>query len=146
MRAVQLEAADLVDEACERLRYDLSKLIALASIWIDPKVVENLAPVGGVWYPQHRRANLGLRFEGNPVEKVGQVIDGITLDSNTYANTCFKTALGIDRKQIIGFHVCHIWPATAYDPRYFTQIANLVAIPRELSSLTDHHPHIVACL
>lgn len=146
MQAERLEATDLVDKACSQLGYDLSALIALASIWIDPKVFEMLAPVGGVWYPQHRRANLGLRFEGKPVEEVGQVIDGITLDYNTYANTCFKTALGVDRKQIIGFHVCHIWPHTAYDPRYFTQIANLVAIPRELSSLTDHHSHIVHCL
>jgi len=118
----------------------------LASIWIDPTIVESLAPAGGVWFPQHRRANLGLRLEGNQFEHVGQVVDGITLDNNTYANTCFKRALGIGRKQIIGFHVCHIWPGTAYDPRCFTQLANLVAIPRELSSLSDHHPHIVACL
>jgi hypothetical protein len=93
MRAERLEAADFVDKACSQLGYDLSKLIALVSIWIDPKVVEMLASVGGVWYPQHRRANLGLRFEGNPVEKVGQVIDGITLANNTYvlqdSMTCF---------------------------------------------------------
>jgi hypothetical protein len=146
MRPDRLEASNLVDHACEELGYNLSKLIALVSIWIDPKVVEMLAPVGGVWYPQYRRANPGLRFEGKPLERVGQVIEGIILDDNTYANTCFKRALGIHRKQVIGFHVCHIWSGTAYNPRYFTQLANLVAIPRELSSLTDHHPHIVACL
>jgi hypothetical protein len=146
MRVERLEAADLVDKACSQLGYDLSKLLALVSVWIDPKIVEMLASAGGVWYPQHRRANLGLRFEGKPLEKVGQVIEGIILDDNTYANTCFKRALGIHRRQITGFHVCHIWPGTAYDPRCFTQLANLVAIPRELSSLTDHHPHIVASL
>jgi hypothetical protein len=57
-----LEAADLVDKACSQLGHDRSALIALVSIWIDPQVVENLAPVAGMWYPQHRRANLGRRF------------------------------------------------------------------------------------
>jgi hypothetical protein len=146
MQLERLEATDLVDKACAQLGYNLSALIALVSIWIDPTVVEMLAPVAGVWYPRHRRANLGLRIEGNSVEHVGHMVDGITLDNNTYANTCFKRALGIHRKQMIGFHVCHIWPGTAYDPRCFTQLANLVAITRELAPLTDHHPHIVAYL
>jgi hypothetical protein len=120
MQLERLEATDLVDKACAQLGYNLSALIALVSIWIDPTVVEMLAPVAGVWYPRHRRANLGLRIEGNSVEHVGHMVDGITLDNNTYANTCFKRALGIHRKQMIGFYVCHIWPGTAYDPRCFT--------------------------
>jgi hypothetical protein len=65
------------------------------------------------------------------------VIDGVTLDSNTYANVCFKRALGIHRHQLVGFHICHIWEGTAYDPACYTNLANLVAIPAELSSLTD---------
>lgn len=45
MQEERLEATDLVDKACSQLGYDLSALIALASIWIDPKVAEMLAPV-----------------------------------------------------------------------------------------------------
>jgi hypothetical protein len=141
-----LSASSLVDEACEELGYSLAKLVALASVWIHPDVIKVLAPVDGVWYPDRRRANLGLRREGVQLERVGQRIEGITLDDNTYANTAFKRALGVERQSFTGFHVCHIWPGTAYDPACFTQLANLVGIPAELSSLTDHHSAIVACL
>jgi hypothetical protein len=141
-----INASDVVDSACNKLDYNLSRLIALVSIWVNPEVVQLLAPIDGIWYPKRRRANEGLRVAGKRVERVRDVIDGITLDDNTYANTCFKRALGIQRKQFAGFNICHIWAGTAYDPRYFTQIANLVAIPSELASLTDHHHHVAASL
>ncbi|HEX7706707.1 MAG TPA: hypothetical protein VF701_09655 [Thermoanaerobaculia bacterium] len=143
---LKIEASKLVEEATRELGISLVDLIALASVWVSPEVCQLLEPVQGVWYPQRRRANLGLRVNGNPVEAVGQVMDGITLDNNTYANVAFKRALGVDRNDFVGFHICHIWPGTAYDAACYTNIANLVAIPAELSSLTDHHPHIVASL
>ena len=142
----RIDASAVVEEACRDLGYQLADLIALASIWVAPEVYEILRLSGGVWYPDKRRANLGLRVDGKATEAVGQVIDGVTLDSNSFANTAFKMALGIDRRQFVGFHVCHIWRSTAYDPSCFSQVANLVGIPAELASLTDHHPHIVACL
>jgi hypothetical protein len=140
------DAGKLVEEATTELGISLADLLALASVWVAPELYRMLEPVGGVWYPQRRRANLGLRVKGASVEAVGQLIDGVTLDNNTYANVAFKRALGIHRTAFVGFHICHIWGATAYDPACYTNIANLVAIPAELSSLTDHHPHIVACL
>ncbi len=139
-------ASELLESASRTLGIRLADLVALASVWISPEVYEIVRPVGGVWFPDRRRANLGLRVDGKPVEAVGQVIDGITLDSNNYANVAFKAAIGVDRREFAGFHICHIWPGTAYDPACYTNLANLVAIPAELSSLTDHHPHIVACL
>ena len=143
---MKIEAGALVEEATRELGISLADLIALASVWISPELYRMLEPVAGVWNPDRRRANLGLRVDGKPIEAVGQVIDGVTLDSNTYANVAFKRALGVHRLDFVGFHVCHIWPATAYDPACYTNLANLVGIPAELSSLTDHHPHIVACL
>ena len=142
----RITGSSLVDGACRELGYCLEKLVAATSVWINPDVVKALEPVDGVWHPNHRRANLGLRVDGKQVEHVGQVIAGIRLDNNTYANTAFKTALGVERQSFTGFHVCHVWPGTAHDPACFTQVANLVGIPAELSSLTDHHPAIVACL
>lgn len=143
---MRLEANTLVEEASSALGISLADLIALASVWVSPEIVRLLEPCEGVWYPDRRRANLGLRIEGKMVENVGQVTDGVTLDNNTYANFAFKRALGVDRSEFVGFHGCHIWPGTACDAGCYTNIANLVAIPAELSSLTDHHPHIVACL
>jgi hypothetical protein len=142
----RIEASLIVERASTELGIRLADLIALSSIWLPPEIYGTLAPAHGVWYPDRRRANLGLRVDGKPVEAVGEVIDGITLDNNTYANTAFKTALGVERDHFVGFHICHIWPNTAYDVACYTNLANLVAIPAELSSLTDHHPQIVACL
>lgn len=142
----RLEARKLVDEATLSLGISLADLVALSSVWISPDVFRLLQPVNGIWYGDRRRANVGLRVEGKQVEFVGQVIDSVTLDNNNYPNVAFKQALGVDRRDFVGFHICHIWPGTVYDTECFTNVANLVAIPAELSSLTDHHPHIVACL
>ena len=82
-------------------------------MWVNPEIYDLIRAAGGVWLPERRRANLGLRVKGEQLERVGQVIDGVTLDSNTYANVCFKRALGIHRNQLVGFHICHIWEGTA---------------------------------
>jgi hypothetical protein len=142
----KIEARTIVDQAAAELGVSLADLIALSSIWVAPEVFRILSPVSGVWYPDRRRANLGLRVQGKQIEFVGQVIDGVTLDSNSYPNVAFKQALGFERQDFVGFHVCHVWPGTAYDIKCFANIANLVAIPAELSSLSDHHSDIVACL
>ena len=143
---MRLEASHLVDAACTELGIRLAELIAMTGVWASPSIYQLLEHVGGIWYPDRRRANTGLRVDGRPVEAVGQVLDGVTLDNNTYANNAFKVAIGVDRQEFVGFHICHVWPGTAYDADCYTNIANLVAIPAELSSLTDHHPQIVACL
>jgi hypothetical protein len=142
----RIEARTLVEEATATLGISLADLVALSSVWVSPEIYGSLENVKGVWYADRRRANIGLHVDGKQVEFVGQVIDSATLDSNNYPNSAFKQALGVDRRDFVGFHICHIWPGTVHDPECFTNIANLVAIPAELSSLTDHHPHIVACL
>lgn len=78
-----IHASELVHAACEELCYRLSDLIALTSLWANPQVLELLAPVGGVWHPDRRRANEGLRIDGRQIEKVGDLVDGVTLDNNT---------------------------------------------------------------
>jgi hypothetical protein len=136
-------ASAVVEEACAELNIQLADLVALASFWVHPDVV---AKAAGPRHPNRRRANLGLRVGGEATEARGMVIDGVTLDDNTYANTAFKQALGINRTDFVGFHVCHVWPGTAYDPTCFTHLANLVGIPADLASLSDHHAHVVSCL
>jgi hypothetical protein len=82
-----IEAATLVEEATRELGISLADLIAPASVWVSSEVCQLLEPVRGAWCPDRRRANLGLRVNGNPVEAVGQLMD--TLDNNTYANVAF---------------------------------------------------------
>lgn len=79
-------------------------------------------------------------------EKRGQILDGIRLDDNSYANVALKRALGLHRLQLEGFEACHIWPRTCYDQRFHTVIANLVLLPRALAGLTDHDLEIQASL
>lgn len=81
-------------------------------------------------FPNVRRARRG--------ETRGQIIDGIRLDDNTFANLAIKRALGLRRAEVVGFETCHIWPRTCYDPRYHTALANLVLLPRALAGLSDH--------
>lgn len=82
-------------------------------------------------------------------EKPGEYKDDtIRFDNNTHANTAIKTAIlkGLNKyglhgnsKQLFkGFEACHIWPDTCYDEHYHTSVANLVLLPREIASLTDH--------
>ena len=95
----------------------------------------------GSWYNcKYQRAT--------PQQKRREIIDGVTLDDNTFANTAIKMAVlkslekfGIhgNEKQIFkGFEACHIWPKTCYDARYHTCVGNIALLPREIAGLTDH--------
>jgi hypothetical protein len=79
-------------------------------------------------------------------EERGQIIGGVRLDDNSYANLAIKRALGLDRGGAEGFEACHIWPRTCYDHRFHTALANLVLLPRALAGLSDHDPEIQAAL
>ena len=82
-------------------------------------------------------------------EKFGEYKDDkIRFDNNSHANTAIKTAIlkglrhysvyGGTKQLFRGFEACHIWPETCYDARYQTSVANIVLLPREIASLTDH--------
>lgn len=118
-------------EALKQLDINLSLLIAETSIWAHPDIVKEKP----VWFPNTRR--------GRKNEKRGTIIDGIYIDDNTKANYAIKQACKVQPKN---FSVCHIYPGTAYDPRYHTAIANLVLLPQALSSLTDHNEEIIKVL
>jgi hypothetical protein len=90
-------------------------------------------------YPNVRRAKVSKG------ERRGQVVDGIRLDDNTYANRAIKVAIG-HPGILKGFEACHIWPKTCYNERYHTAVANLVLLPRALAGLTDHDSEIQRAL
>ena len=119
-------------EAMNKHQIHLSVFVAETGLWTHPDVHARLLREtgGAAMFPNVRRARRG--------ETRGQIIDGIRLDDNTFANLAIKRALGLRRAEVVGFETCHIWPRTCYDPRYHTALANLVLLPRALAGLSDH--------
>ena len=131
-------ALQMLEDACSRHNMRLDLLVAETALWAHPEVHRRLVNQknSAASYPGVRRVDVSKG------EKRGQVIDGVRLDDNTYANRAIKVALGMHRKNLVGFECCHIWPKTCYDTRYHTAVANLVLLPRALAGLTDHNPGI----
>lgn len=131
-----IELAKIVEE----LKVDLPRLVAATSIWASPEVCIKFKDKTGscIRYPTVRRKKAG--------ESRGKKDDGSILDDNTYANNAIKWAVGIKRKNIENYDVCHIWPRTCYDERCHTAIPNLVLIPSALASLSDESEDVQAAL
>lgn len=122
----------VLEEVVVQLNIDLPKLVAGCAFWSPV----NAAPTTAV-YPHIKRARSG--------EERGLTSESIRLDDNTYANKVLKDKVAHLGK-FSGFAVCHIWPDTCYDERYHTMPANLVLLPHELASLTDHNRAVEQCL
>jgi hypothetical protein len=135
-----VDASKLLLEAVERHKIHLSLLVADTGFWVSPEFHKRLLQDTGsaAVFPKVRRA----RGQG---EQRGQIVDGVQLDDNTYANIAIKRAAGLG-KSAKGFETCHIWPRTCYDERYHTAIANIVLLPRALAGLSDHDIEIQKAL
>ena len=133
MKNLQMLDGDEIQysESFHQLEKPLMDLVAETSIWVNPAKVSK-DPV----YPNIRR--------GRAKDK-GKIEDGVRIDDNTYANKALKTAISKDI-DIANYTVCHIWPGTAYDQRYHTQLANLVLIPRVIAGLSDFCKKVVEML
>lgn len=129
------DATVMLKDAALKNNIHLSILVAETAIWANPYMHD-----GTAWFPNTRRCRTG---QG---EKSGEIVDGVKLNDNSYANQTIRQAVGITDKCLVGFESCHIWPNTCYDPRYYTTIANLVLIPRAISGLTDHYVEVQAVL
>jgi hypothetical protein len=127
-------------KALKKFDIDLVKIIAETSIWVSPEVCEQLKQKTGdvVWSQKVRR--------GHSDEKKGDLINGIRIDDNTYANRAIKKAVGIDRTKIKDYTTCHIWEGTCYDEHYHTAIPNLVLIPSAIAGLSDYFEEIINAL
>jgi hypothetical protein len=127
-------------KAIKKLNINLTEMVAETSIWASPEICEQLKQKNGdvVFYLNVRR--------GRTNETRGDIINGIRIDDNTYANNAIKRAVGIDRNDIKEYETCHIWKDTCYDERYHTAIPNLVLIPSAIASLSDHSDEIINAL
>ena len=109
---------------------------------------------GSWYYCRHQRVT------SSDKQKKGEWCGDVKLDDNTYANKAIKYAVLEGLKKygdLYGkdtaifsrfgnrFEACHIWGKTD-DARYHTSVANLVLLPRELASLTDHCDAVVELL
>jgi len=104
-------------------------LVAEHSWWVSPKVYREIQVV----YPETRRKR-GTR------ETRGQVIDSIRIWYNEPANHAFWMAMGQSVNRVKNFNVCHIYERSVWDPRHFTNLANLCGFPMCLESLSEWRP------
>ena len=137
----KLVASELLFESLHRHNIHLSLLVADTSVWAHPEFHRRIMRNTGsaATFPNVRRARIS---QG---ERRGQVVDGVRLDDNSYANVAIKRAVGLG-KSAEGFETCHIWPRTCYDERYHTAVANIVLLPRALAGLSDHDLEIQKAL
>lgn len=137
----QFDGSKILEEALLSLKINLTALVAETGLWANPEVHKLLVRDygSGAWYPRVRRFNKGKN------EERGDIVKGNKLDNNVYANEAIKKALGIEDLES-NFSVCHIWERSCYDEFDHTTIANLVLLPKAISTLTDHHPEVRAAL
>lgn len=135
-----LDGNELLEEALGALQVDIAAVIARVAIWANPDTFKDLVrgSPNGTFYPNTRRCK--------PPEAKGQIVNGIKLDHNTYANFAIKYATGLKRGSNCNFAVCHVWDRTCYDERCHTCIANLVLIPRAVAGASDHDARTIECL
>jgi hypothetical protein len=113
---------------------NLLSLVADFSLWVPPPIVRL---VGGAVYPKTRRVREG--------EKRNTLLpDGTRLWQNQAARHAFWTALeeptDFDMPHNVRkAWVCHIYgdQDSARNPEHYTHLANLVALPGALQSLSD---------
>lgn len=134
----------ILREAMERYKINFFPLVAATSFWAHPEAYKLLLEdnrergfrQNGAFYPHVRRAREKHEERGQRIRN-----GTILLDDNTYANNAIKKMIGVSGN-IQHFETCHIWPDSAYNEGTHTAIANLVLLPKDLASLTDHNEEI----
>ncbi|MBL0049701.1 MAG: hypothetical protein IPP32_16585 [Bacteroidetes bacterium] len=132
------EGTEILNSALDELKINISALIAKTAIWVNPEVIKILKNEDfnktALWVKKCRRKL------NNETRRIFDQ-NGNYLDDNSIANKAIKIALGgsVAPKS---FTVCHIVDRTAYNPEYYSSLANLVLIPAGLHAITDFHPEV----
>ena len=130
---IKIDAKQELIAVLEQTNVDIAQLVAKCAIFAPPDVVTpKIVDRSALLYPKVRRG----RNTSKNKEKRGSIINGVRIDDNTYANRGIKKILG--NYDFKNYEVCHIWPNTATDERYYSMIPNLVLLPRAIAGLTDH--------
>ncbi|MEO7026865.1 MAG: hypothetical protein ABI056_04840, partial [Caulobacteraceae bacterium] len=106
-----LHGSQILSRAYGAMGHNPVELVARSAIWAHPSVVAALMSRDphATWFPAIRRKKA--------VETRGAFVQGVQLDDNSYANLAIKLA-AFGRRGAKGYHACHVWPGTCYDPRY----------------------------
>jgi hypothetical protein len=98
-------------------------------LWISPEVYREIQVV----YP-------GTRRKSGRSEKKRQLVGGIRLWENQPPCDAFWTAYGKSARGFKNSQVCHIYEGSVLQPGHYTNLANLVVLPRSLESFTEWRP------
>lgn len=104
----------------------LIDLVARTSVWVSPEIYKSVQVV----YPKTRRKK-------GTGEKRGDIIKGIKLWDNQPAAIALWKALG---SKPSNSSVCHIYEASVWDPKHFTNLANITGFPKGVASLSEWEP------
>lgn len=113
----------------------LMQLVARTAIWAPMDAVREQKPEEFIY----------MRLKAGKGEKKGDERGIYKLDDNTHANRIIKAAVKKHLCYAIApkeWHVCHIWEGSCYDPRYHTNLKNLVLLPSSIYSLTDYDKNV----
>lgn len=130
-------------EAAQSLGVDLAALVAAACLWVAPAAHKrnvNVEKPSGAAYPNVCRARSNAR------ERADSLQDGLHGDNG---DLLWRALLGVKpspSSEYAGYRICHVWPNTCFDPRYYTCLANLVLVPAPFVSLVRHEPAVQAAL
>ncbi len=137
----------VLDLACKKAGVDFVPLIAETCKWVDPQVFRKLP----VWYPESYRgapsydAKWQRRYT-NTSKTTGQTVE--KHEPNILAGKALWQSFGIvGKSKPKNWTVCHIWGVDDPDfqtpnsivrnPRYYSCVANMVALPTPLKALAD---------
>lgn len=144
------------EEACEEKRINIASLIEDTCLRADPEIVQELP----LWYPETHRKALMYDAKRQRVYINTDKLSGHTTqkrEPNIKAAKAFWWSIGFtSATKPRNWTVCHIWgvddptfqkPNTIIqDPKYYSCIANMVALPTPLKTLTDSLPQIKTML
>lgn len=110
------------------LKMRVFQMVIDNSIWVDPAIYESIPVV----FPKT------VRRSGK--QKRGEIKDGNTIWNNEPARQAFWNALGLSYSGLKNSYICHIYEGSVTKPDHFTNLANMVAFPRAIQSLSEWKP------
>src|SRR5277367_5322056 len=100
-----------LEQALDQFEIDLRPLVAACGYWSPVEAFKELQNENnlGVWYVRVKRHKSGESG------KIGQELEGVRHDNNTYANWAIKQACGFQKGELERYEACHIWHKSTYD-------------------------------
>ncbi len=112
-----------------KIRITIIQLVVDNSLWVNPRVYNEIQVV----FPKTKRRS-GKQKRGDVDE------NGNTIWNNEPAKWAFWNAIGLNYYGLKNSYVCHIYEGSVTNPGHFTNLANMVAFPKAIQSLSEWAP------